>query len=112
MSALNKVKYKQFLNQARGVEIDELQVRRVDKGKVVLLQYHATSRKGRQRLNGIWSISREGKEEPEIVDAIKEFLTQARKDFFVKRGEGLEGDALADTTQEVESKTIVADDKE
>lgn len=106
MSALNKVKYKQFLNQARGAQIQEVNVRRQDKGKAVQLQYQAKARKGRGLLNGVWTIAREEKSEDQLLGEIKEFLDMLRKDFFVKRGEGLSGDALADAAQEVEVQQL------
>ena len=109
MSALNKVKYKQFLNQARGAQIQEVHVRRQNKGKAVQVQYQARARKGRGLLNGVWSIPRADKSEDQITGEIKEVLDMLRKDFYVKRGDGLSGDALADAAQEVEVKQIKAE---
>ena len=106
MSALNKVKFKQFATQIRGAQLNEVHVRRVDKGKAVQIQYHAKALKGRGRLNGVWSIPRDEKTEEQIVEEIKSFLNMVRKGFFVKRGEGLQGDALADAKMEAEVKQI------
>lgn len=102
---LNKQKYAQFVKQARGVDISEITVSKGEKRDKVVLTYIATAR-NRQRLHGEWSIPR-GERAPEEVTAdIQRFLSQARKDFFVRRGQGLEGDAFKDATQEVEVKTI------
>jgi hypothetical protein len=111
VSALNKVKYQQFVRQARGAQISEVHVRRQDKGKAVHVQYNAKARKGRGQLNGVWSIARDEKSDEQIVTEIKTFLDLVRKDFFVKRGEGLQGDALADAKQEAEVKPIVKGDE-
>ena len=45
-----------------------------------------------------------------VAAGIKAFLDRARKDFFVRRGEGLTGDAFKDAAQEVDVKPSVADD--
>jgi hypothetical protein len=104
---MNKLKYTQFLRQARGNDINELQVSRLDRKDKVVLQYVGTARKSKQRFNGEWAISRGADRTDEQVKAdIGKFLTQARKDFFVKRGAGLQGEEWADATQEVEVKTI------
>lgn len=112
MSAINKVKYQQFVRQAKGVQVNEVHVKRADKGKTVQLHYNARPPKGRQRLNGVWAIARDEKSEEQIVGEIKEFLGLVRKDFFVKRGEGLQGDALADETMEAKGTPIVSEKKD
>lgn len=112
MSALNKVRYQQFLKQARGVDASELQVRRVDKRGAVVLQYTARARKGGQRLNGEWSIERGERSDEDVRNDIKAFLDQARKDFFVKRGEGLGDEGFADSAMEAPVDPIVAEKKD
>lgn len=104
---MNKLKYTQFLRQARGNDINELQVSRFDRKDKVVLQYVGTARKSKQRFNGEWAIARGGDRTDDQVKAdIAKFLAQARKDFFVRRGENLQGDEWADKAQEVEVKTI------
>jgi hypothetical protein len=104
---MNKLKYTQFLRQARGNDINELQVSRLDRKDKVVLVYLGTARKSKQRFNGEWAIPRGADRTDEQVKAdISKFLEQARKDFFVKRGAGLQGEEWADAKQEVEVKTI------
>lgn len=109
---VNRVRYQQFVRQARGLEVNELHVNRVDKRSAVLLQYNGRSRKGKQRLTGQWTIDRVAKGETDektdeqLAAEIKEFLAMARKDFYVRRGEGLSGDAYADAQQEQEATPI------
>lgn len=108
--ALNKVRYQTFLKQARGSEVREVHVSRVDRGKQVVLQYNARPPKGRGRLAGEWSIERG--EDPAAVEAeVRQVLDTLRKDFFVRRGEGLTGDAFADAQQEAPVEPIRGEEK-
>jgi hypothetical protein len=101
---LNNMKYTQFVRQARGLGIDDLHVSRGEKKDKVVLKYHGIAR-NKTRINGEWSIPR-----ADEAAGIKTFLERARKDFFVRRGEGLTGDAFKDEKQDTEVKPIVASD--
>lgn len=103
---LNKLKYTQFVRQARGNDVTDVDVKRVDRRDKVVLQYVGTAKKSRQRFVGEWGITRGERSDDDVKAEIKKFLDQARKDFFVRRGEGLQGDEWKDARQEVEVKTI------
>ena len=103
MSAVNKVRYQQFVRRARGANIGEIRVNRVDKKSAVYLKYNGKPPKGRGRLTGEWTVSRDEKSDEQIEEEIKAFLSRARKDFFVRRGDGLGGTAYADAAQEAEA---------
>jgi len=102
---LNNMKYTQFVRQAKGLGIDDLHVSRGEKKDKVILKYHGIA-KNKTRLNGEWAIPR--KDEAAVATGIKTFLERARKDFFVRRGEGLTGDAFKDEKQDTDVKPIVA----
>ncbi len=106
---MNNVKYKQFVRQAKGANVTEIHINRVDKRSVVQLQYNGRAPKGRNRVNGQWLIDREERPDEAVVEEIKTFLSMARKDFFVRRGEGLEGETYADAKMEEAVKPIVKD---
>jgi hypothetical protein len=103
---LNKMKYAQFVKQARGVDVTEITVTKGEKRDKVVLTYVGTAR-NRQRLHGEWAIPRGERSADDVKADIQKFLAQARKDFFVRRGQGLDqDDAFKDAAQEVEVKTI------
>ena len=105
---LNNMKYTQFVRQAKGLGIDDLHVSRGAKKDKVVLKYHGIA-KNKTRINGEWAIPR--KDEAEVATGIKAFLERARKDFFVRRGEGLSGDAFKDEKQDTEVKPIIASEQ-
>lgn len=105
---LNKMKYGQFVKQARGLGISEVSVTRAEKRDKVVLQYHGIA-KSKQRINGEWAVPKGEKTADAVEAGVKEFLAKARKDFFVRRGEGLTGDAYKDAAQEVDVKPIVGE---
>jgi hypothetical protein len=109
---LNRLKYQQFVRQARGNDIGDVQVTRVDRRDKVVLQYVATAKKSRQRLHGEWAIARADRTDDQVKAEIQKFLEQARKDFFVRRGEGLQDDAFKDAAQEVDVQTIQGEKKD
>ena len=100
---MNRVKYAQFVKQARGNDITDIQVSRLDKKDKVLIQYVGTARKSKQRFLGEWAVARGERKDDEVKADIRKFLAQARKDFLVKRGQGLEGDDYHDAAQDVEA---------
>ncbi|MCW8140170.1 MAG: hypothetical protein KIT58_14820 [Planctomycetota bacterium] len=108
---MNRLKYTQFVRQAKGNDVTEVQVTRQDRRDKVVLQYVGTARKSRQRFNGEWAVPRADRTDEQVKDDIRKFLDQARKDFFVRRGEGLQGDEWHDAAQDVEVKTIQGDDE-
>src|SRR5579871_3100727 len=100
---MNKVKWQQFVKQAKGLNIAEAHVKREDRGPTtVVLKYNGRARNGRI-VSGEWVVESKDKDEAFVTSAIKEFLDRARKEFFVKRESGLEGNAYA-STQEDEAK--------
>lgn len=110
MSSVSKVRYQQFVNQARGQNVLEVHVNRQDRKNEVVIHYNgkAPKKKG-SRLTGQWRITRGEKDAAAIDGEIKAFLEMARKHFFVHRGEGLEDQKFADAKQEAEAKPIIAD---
>jgi hypothetical protein len=100
---LNKVKYAQFIKQARGNDITDIQVSRVDRKDKVVLQYVGTAKKSRQRFVGEWAVARTDRTEDDVKADIRKFLDHARKEFFVRRGQGLEGDDYKDAAQDVDA---------
>ena len=100
---LNKVKYAQFVKQARGNAITDIQVSRVDRKDKVVLQYVGTAKMSKQRFVGEWAVARGERPEAEVQGDIRKFLEQARKDFLVRRGQGLEGDDFKDAAQDVDA---------
>ncbi|MBI3725800.1 hypothetical protein HY251_17880 [bacterium] len=103
--AMNKVKWQQFVKQARGLNVTEAHVKREDRSPTqVVLKYNGRARNGRI-IAGEWTIETKDKEEPYVTSAIKEFLERARKDFFVKRESGLEGEAFKSVQEEEAKKT-------
>ena len=103
---LNKIRYQQFVKQAKGIRLAEVHINRVDKRKNVILKYNGRVPKGRSRLTGEWSITKGERDEAAINDEIKTFLNEVRKTFYVHRGEGLEADAFADATMEAKATPI------
>ncbi len=110
MSAINNVKFQQFLKQARGVQVLELHVSRQDRRKDVLLRYNGkgTGKQGKA-LVGEWTIARGEKDEAALEAEVQKFLELARKHFVVKRGEGLTDERYADAAQETKVAPIVAE---
>lgn len=109
---LNKVKYGQFLKQARGNGITDIQVSRVDRKDKVVLQYLGTAVKSKQRFVGEWAVSRTDRTDDDVKADIRKFLVQARKDFLVRRGQGLEGDEYRDAAQDVDAvKPLTSSDE-
>ena len=103
---INNARYQTFLKQARGAEVREVHVSRLERGKPVVLQYNART-KTRGRLAGEWAIDRG--EDPAALEAeIKTALAMLRKDFFVRRGDGLTGEAYADAAQDAPVEPIRA----
>lgn len=109
-AGLNKVRYQQFLKQARGADVRDVHVSRVERGKLVVLQYNARP-KGRGRITAEWAIER-GEDAAAVDNEVREVLGMFRKDFLVRRGEGLTGDAFADATQEAPIEQLKAANEE
>jgi hypothetical protein len=107
MSAMNKVRFQQFLKQAKGLRLHEVHVRRINK-KSVILQYNGRASKGKSRLTGEWAIARGERDESAINEDINSFLGQLRKHFFVKRGEGLEDAVFGDEAMEAKATPIIS----
>ena len=109
---MNRLKYAQFVKQARGNDITDIQVTRVDRKDKVVLQYQGTAKKSRQRFVGEWGVARAERSDDDVKADIRKFLEQARKDFFVKRGQGLEGDDYRDAAQDVDAvKPLTSSDQ-
>ena len=109
---LNKVKYAQFIKQARGNDITDIQVSRVDRKDKVVLQYVGTAKKSKQRFVGEWSVSRTDRKDEEVKAEIGKFLEHARKDFLVRRGQGLEGEEYKNAAQDVDAvKPLTSSDE-
>lgn len=110
MSALNKKRFQQFLQQAKGTKVFEIHVNRLDRGKAIVLRYNGkSSGKRANRLTGEWSISRGEKDEATLEGEVKAFLQMAREHFFVHRGEGLDDGRFADEAMEAKGKPIIAE---
>ena len=107
MNAISKARFQQFLRQAKGVQLNEIHVRRQNKKKFVTLQYNGRTLKGKGRMAGEWQIPNDAEET--VTENINAFLAQARKHFFVKRGEGLEGDVYSDAAMDKKVVPIVAE---
>lgn len=109
---MNRLKYAQFVKQARGNDITDIQVSRLEKKDKVVLQYVGTARKSRQRFVGEWAVARAERTDDDVKGDVRKFLEQARKDFLVKRGQGLEGDEYRDASQDVDAvKPLTASDE-
>jgi hypothetical protein len=108
--SLNKVKWNTFVKQAKGSDITEIHVGREERGPLVVLKYNGKNRKG-GRVTGEWAIDREGKDDAALAAAIKDLLERARKDFFVRREGGLQGDAFGSKQEEegFKAKPIVGE---
>lgn len=103
---LNKMRFQQFVKQAKGVRLAEIHVNREDTPKDVVLKYNGRAPKGRTRLTGKWMILKGNRDEAAIDADVKAFLDEARKTFYVHRGEGLEDESFADTAMEAKGKPI------
>ena len=109
MSALNKKKFQQFLQQAKGTKVFEIHVNRLDRGKAVVLRYNGkSSGKRANRLTAEWSIARGEKDDAALDGEVAQFLAMARQHFFVHRGDGLEHDRFADTEMEAKGTPIIS----
>ncbi len=106
---LSKSKFSQFVRQAKGAQVFEIHVNRTNKGKTAVLHYNGRAPKGKTRLTGQWTISRDGRDEEDVVKDVKAFLELARKTFYVHRGEGLEDDSYADEKMEAKGKPITSE---
>lgn len=104
MSMVNKTRYKNFLQQARGAKIFEIHVNREDKQSAVVLKLNGRAPRGGKRVTGEWTIPKADKDETALTEAVKAFLDQARQSFLVHRGEGLEDEVYADPEQEAKAE--------
>lgn len=109
--AINKAKFQQFLRQARSNGVTEVQVKRLDRRNKLVVAYHGTAPKSKQRFNGEWLISK-GQASEAQGEEVKGVLDQLREHFFVRRGPGLEEAAFADPDMEKEVKPIRKDEAE
>lgn len=109
--AMNKMKWNTFVKQAKGSDITEIHVGREDRGAVVHIKYNGKNRKGGRLVSGEWLIEKGEKDEAAIGAIIKEFLDRARKDFFVRREGGLQGDAFGSKQEDdgLKAKPIVGE---
>lgn len=103
---LSKMRFQQFMKQAKGIRLAEIHVNRVDKRKNVVLQYNGRAPKGRTRITGEWLIAKGERDEAAINADIRAFLDEARKTFYVHRGEGLEDETFADAAMEAKGTPI------
>lgn len=104
--ALNKVKWIQFVKQAKGLNITDMHVSR----EKAQLRYNGRARNGRI-IQGQWAL--EGKDAAAQDGEIKTFLELARKEFFVKREGGLSGEAFKSAQDDAaaKAKQIVAEEE-
>jgi hypothetical protein len=102
--ALNKVKWQQFVKQAKGLNITDVHIKREDRGGNALLKYNARARNGRI-ITGEWAIEAKGKEASAVDGEIRTFLELARKDFFVKREGDLAGEGWKSAQDDEAAKT-------
>ncbi|MBL4846702.1 MAG: hypothetical protein JKY65_14365 [Planctomycetes bacterium] len=100
MSRVNKIRYKQFVQQTSGAKVFEIHVNREDKSSAVVLKFNGRAPRGKLRFTGEWTISKTDKDEAALTAEVKEFLDMARKDFLIKRGANLEDEVYADPAQE------------
>jgi hypothetical protein len=107
MAAVDKMRFQQFVKQAKGSKVFEIHVNREEKKNAILLRYNGRAPKQRTRLTGQWRIEKGEKEEGALQTEIVDFLTLARKHFFVHRGDGLKDEAFADPDQEAEATPII-----
>ena len=106
MAAVNKVRFQQFLRQARGANVHEIHVNRLVKRNAIVLRYNGRAPKKKQRVTGEWQITKGERDEAEITADIHAFLAMAREHFFVHRGEGLEDEAFADEAMEAKTTQL------
>ncbi len=106
MSAINRVRFQQFVRQARAAKVQEIHVNRSDKRNAVVLKYNGRAPRGRQRVTGEWTISRGDRDDAAIAKEVQSFLELARKQFFVRGGEGLKDEKFADADMEAKAEPI------
>lgn len=106
---INKVKFQQFVKQAKGQKIFELYVSREDRKSHVLLLFNGRAPRQRNRLNGQWRIDIGDKDAAAVNAEVNEFLATARKHFIVERGTGLEDEVFADAEHEAKVAPITKD---
>lgn len=111
---MNKVKYQQFVKQAKGSDITEIHVDRESRGTVVVVKYNGKNRKGGRIVQAEWLIDRSEKDEAKVDAEIRAFLDRARKDFFVRREPGLQGESFTSKQEEegLRAKPIVKEGEE
>src|SRR5215467_1020498 len=102
--ALNKAKWIQFVKQAKGLNIQDMHVKREDRGAKAVLKYNGRARNGRI-IQGEWAIESKDKEASAVDGEIKTFLELARKEFFVKREGNLGGEAFKSVQDDEAAKT-------
>jgi hypothetical protein len=110
--AVNKRKWMLFVKQAKGATISEIHVVREDRGTNVYLKYNAKAPRFGRTVTGEWVIDSKGVEAPKVDDEIRAFLERARKDFFVRRGSGLAGEAFKSKQEEEGDKAKPLEAKE
>ena len=106
MSMVNKVRYKNFVQQANGAKIFEIHVNREDKQSQVVLKFNGRAPRGNKRVTGEWTIAKGEKDADALQAEVKAFLDMARKTFVVRRGDGLEDEVYADPEQEAKLDAI------
>ena len=97
---LNRVRWAHFVRQVKGAQVHEISVSRLDKRDKVVLRYLAKARKGHGQAQGEWVVARGEGGDDALTAGVREFLEVARKEFVVRRGAGLDGDAFADASAE------------
>lgn len=100
MSRVNKIRFKQFVQQANGAKIFEIHANRENKTSSVVMKLNGRAPRGRLRITAEWTISTAEKDEATLTAEVKAFLDMARKTFVVHRGTGLEDEIYADAEQE------------
>ena len=104
--SMDKMRFQQFVKQAKGNKIFEIQVSREDKASAVVLSYKGKAHRQRNVLNGRWTIKKGEQDDAALTQAVQDFLAMARKHFIVQRGPGLEDEAYADAAQEQKVEQI------
>lgn len=106
--ALNRMKWFQFVKQAKGLNITDMHVKREDRGSHAFLKYNGRARNGRI-IQGEWNV--EGDDAAAVDASVKAFLELARKEFFVKREGSLAGEGFKSAQDDAAAaaKPLVAD---
>lgn len=116
--SLNKLNFRRFVERCRGARIHDVQVDRAERGGQIFLKYAARATRGTMRLNGEWVINRKGRDEAQLAELEKDFLTRLKDNkFMVRKGPGFrksaseDGDEAASEDGATEGADESAEDK-